>query len=120
MEERQTQYQDNSAEAGGMVRFGFVTATDGEKRLARVHFPDLNMESDWLPVLINRDFIPGHDGTQRTEKRAGGSGYAAFESHDHELTIKPYMPRVNEQVVCLYEPVRNGRGVVLGGVAPWQ
>ena len=120
MREKQTQYQDNAAEMGSMVRFGFVTAADNEKRLARVHFPDLNMESDWLPVLINRDFIPDYGGAQRTENRAGGSGDPAFASHNHDLTIRPYMPKVNEQVVCLFEPVRNGRGVVLGGVQTWQ
>lgn len=120
MLEKQTQYQDNAAEMGGMVRFGFVTAADNEKRLARVHFPDMNLESDWIPVLINRDFIPDYTGQQQTEDRAGGSGYPAFASHNHSLVIKPYMPKVNEQVVCLFEPVRNGRGVVLGGVKPWR
>lgn len=120
MLEKQTQYQDNAAEMSSMVRFGTVTAVDNEKRIARVQFPDLGITSDWIPVLINRDFIPDYDGTQHTESRAGGSGYPAFASHDHDLTIKPYMPKVNEQVVCLFEPVRNGRGVILGGVQPWQ
>ena len=120
MLEKQTQYQDNAAEMGGMVRFGTVTAVDNGKRIARVYFPDMNLTSDWIPVLISRDFIPDYDGTQHTEDRAGGSGEAAFDSHNHGLMIKPYMPKVNEQVVCLFEPVRNGRGVVLGGVQPWQ
>ena len=121
MLERQTQYQDNAAEMSSMVRFGTVTAVDNVKRIARVHFPDLGITSDWIPVLINRDFIPDYDAApQHTEDRAGGSGESAFASHNHDLVIKPYMPKINEQVVCLYEPVRNGRGVVLGGVQPWQ
>lgn len=33
---------------------------------------------------------------------------------------KPYMPKVGEQVLCIYEPVRNGRGFILGGIQPWQ
>ena len=34
--------------------------------------------------------------------------------------LKPYMPKVGEQVLCIYEPVRNGRGFILGGIQPWQ
>ena len=120
MLEKQTRYQDNSAEVGGMVRFGTVTAADADKRLARVYFPDTGAVSDWLPVLVNRDFVPDYDGAQQTEEKGGGSGYGAFDKHRHALTIKPYMPKVNDQVVCLYEPVRDGRGVVLGGVQAWQ
>lgn len=37
-----------------------------------------------------------------------------------EPFIKPWMPRKGEQVLCLYETVRDGRGFVLGGVRPWQ
>ena len=88
--------------------------------MARVYFPDDKLTSDWIPVLINRDFIPDYKGQQRTENRAGGSGEAAFAGHNHDLTVKPYMPKVNEQVVCLFEPLRNGRGVVLGGVQAWR
>lgn len=33
---------------------------------------------------------------------------------------KPYMPKKDEQVLCIYEPVRNGRGFIFGGIQPWQ
>jgi len=103
-----------------IVREGTVTAVDNGKRIAKVWFDALGIQSDWLPVLITRDFIPGYDVPQRTEYEAGGSGDAAFESHKHDIIIKPYMPKVNEKVLVLYFPVFNGDGVILGGVKPWK
>ena len=109
MYERQTQFQNNDAAFSVMVRVGTVTAVD-----------NMNLPSGWIPVLINRDFIPDYDVPQKTEKRGGGAGDAAFEQHDHDLIIKPWMPKVNDQVLCLYEPIRDGRGFVLGGIQAWQ
>lgn len=103
-----------------IVREGTVTAVDNSKRIAKVWFDALGIPSDWLPVLITRDFIPDYDVPQRTEYEEGGSGDAAFESHKHDLIIKPYMPKVNDKVLVLYFPVFNGDGVILGGVKPWR
>ena len=103
-----------------IVREGKVTAADNGKRIAKVWFDSMGIESDWLPVLITRDFIPDYDVPQRTEYEAGGSGDAAYESHKHDLIIKPYMPKVNDLVLVLYFPVFNGDGVILGGVKPWR
>ena len=103
-----------------IVREGKVTAVDNGKRIAKVWFDSMGIESDWLPVLITRDFIPDYDVPQRTEFEAGGSGAPAFASHKHDLIIKPYMPKVNDLVLVLYFPVFNGDGVILGGVKPWR
>ena len=120
MYEDRTRYQDDGAVFSCIVRIGIVTAVDNEKRLAQVQFQDMNLPSGWIPVLINRDFIPGYDVPQRTEYEAGGSGDPAFESHKHDLIIKPYMPKVNDLVLVLYFPVFNGDGVILGGIKPWK
>lgn len=120
MYEKNTRYQDDSAAFSVMVRIGKVTAVDDVKRLAQVYFQDMDLTSGWIPVLINRDCIPDYDVPQQTELEAGGSGYAAFASHKHDLIIKPWMPRRGDQVLCLYEPIRDGRGFVLGGIQPWQ
>lgn len=117
---RSTGYQDMDAVFSGFFRLGFVTDVNNDKRIAKVEFEDLGYTSDWIPVLINRDFIQDYDVPQRTEYEAGGSGEQAFESHKHDLIIKPYMPKKGEQVLCIYEPVRNGRGFILGGIQPWQ
>ena len=103
-----------------IAREGKVTAVNNDKRIAKVWFDALGIESDWLPVLITCDFIPDYDVPQRTEYEAGGSGDAAFESHKHDLIIKPYMPKVNDMVLVLYFPIFNGDGVILGGVKPWR
>lgn len=103
-----------------IVREGKVTAVNESKRIAKVWFDSMGIESDWLPVLITRDFIPDYDVPQRTEFEAGGSGDPAFASHKHDLIIKPYMPKVNDLVLVLYFPVFNGDGVILGGVKPWR
>ena len=101
-----------------IVREGKVTAVDNGKRIAKVWFDSMGIESDWLPVLITRDFIPDYDVPQRTEFEAGGSGDPAFASHKHDLIIKPYMPKVNDLVLVLYFPVCNGDGVIVGRVKP--
>jgi len=117
---RDTAYQDMGTVFSGFFRLGFVTDVNNDKRIARVKFEDLGYTSGWIPVLINRDFIPDYDVPQRTEFEAGGGGDAAYASHKHDLIIKPYMPKKGEQVLCIYEPVRNGRGFILGGIQPWQ
>lgn len=105
-----------------IIKLGIVTNVDNDKRLARVKFPGMGLQdtSDWLPVLISRDFIPDYDVPQRTEYEAGGSGDAAYERHKHDLIIKPYMPKVGEQVLALYIPIFNADGFILGGIQPWQ
>jgi len=103
-----------------LVRVGTVTDVDNEKRLARALYPDTEISSDWLPVLINNAFIPAYDGPQKTEPTEGGSGEKAFEKHDHMLNIVPWMPKVGEQVLVLYEGIPNGRGYILGGVQTWR
>ena len=101
--------------------FGIVHAVDKDKRLARVKFPDVNMISDWLPVMKNRPFIPDYDAVpQRTEPKSGGSGDASFEEHFHELIIKDWLPVVNQQVLVGYVNSKDPDGVVLGGIDPWQ
>jgi len=125
MYENSTRYQDNDGVFSAIVRIGIVTGVDHDKRLARVQFEDMKLPSDWLPVLINRDVIRDYpyDAPQWTEfetewkgTRVGDPDYA---DHRHRLTIRPWMPKVNDQVLVLYEPIRNGRGFILGAIAPW-
>ncbi len=101
-----------------LVRCGTVSAIDTSKRLARVMYPDLGITSGWLPVLDTHPHIPDYDpATQKTESTSGGSSYAMFESHSHNLTIKPWMPNVNDKVVVLYLQAFNADGVILGAIS---
>lgn len=104
----------------GLVRLGTVTAVDSDKRLARVKFQDTEFTSAWLPVLASPPSIPGDSTEQRTEYEVGGEGETAFESHKHDLVIKPWMPMVNDQVLTLYLPVFNADGFILGEVQTWR
>lgn len=99
-----------------LVRIGTVTWTDPVNRLARVKFQDTDLPSGKLPVLASRPYIPDYDGPQQTELKGGGSGYPAYEEHRHPLKIKPWMPKVNATVLCLYLPVWNGDGFILGEI----
>lgn len=99
-----------------LVRIGTVTVTDPVKRVARVKFEDTGQTSGLLYVLANRSYIPDYNVPQQTEARAGGAGYPQFESHTHDLIIKPWMPKVNAVVLTLYLPVLDGDGFILGEI----
>ncbi|MBR2131389.1 MAG: hypothetical protein IJ955_02430 [Oscillospiraceae bacterium] len=99
-----------------LVQVGTVTDVNNDKRIARVKFHDTGITSAWLRVLKNPPFIPTYDGPQRTEFESGGSGDSAFSSHKHDLVILPWMPKVNETVLVIYLPVRDGDGYIVGGI----
>lgn len=101
-----------------LVRIGTVTVTDPVKRVARVKFQDTGMTSGLLYVLASRPYIPDYEVPQRTEFEAGGSGDPAFESHKHDLKIKPWMPKVNATVLSLYLPILDADGFILGEIGP--
>ena len=119
---RSTAYQDTGTVFDRMVRVGTVTDVNYDKRIARVKFPDLG----WLPVLISLDVSPDHKYTDpqwtefETEWKGSRAGDPDYADHKHKIIRKAYMPVVGDQVLCLYEPVRNGRGFILGGIQSWQ
>lgn len=117
---------------GCELRVGTVTAADARKMSARVRFDDLRdregspMISDWLQVVqrpgtglsITEDGAHGHAVTVT----GGGSGRSdAAPNHDHPKSVTTlWMPKVNDQVLVLYEGVSNARGYIVGGVMAWQ
>ena len=109
-----------------IAREGKVTAVDNEKRIAKVWFDALGIESDWMPVLINQNVIHyyPYDVPQwtefETEWKGDRTGDPDYVDHRHKLIIKPWMPKVNDLVLVLYFPMFNGDGIVLGGVKPWR
>lgn len=100
-----------------LVQVGTVTDINNAKHQARVKFKDTGITSGWLFVLDTHPHIPDFNpAPQQTGEKGGGSGEAAFETHTHPLTIKQWMPHVNDTVVCLYLPVWNSDGFVIGGI----
>lgn len=124
--ERSTEYQNMGTVFSSFLRLGLVTDVNYDKRLARVKFQDLAYTSDWLPVLISQDVSPDHKYTDpqwtefETQWQGTRSGDQDYVDHKHKIIRKPYMPVIGDQVLCIYEPVRNGRGFILGGIMPWQ
>ena len=113
----------------GLVRVGTVTDRQMDKRLARVWFPDLNMSSDWLPVLINQDVTPDdipreYDAPQwtefETEDKIPQAGETRYVPHKHKILRKPWMPKVGDEVLALYLPVLDADGFILGGIKRWR
>lgn len=100
----------------GIVRKGKVSYVDVNKREVRVFFPEDNLMSGWLKVLRNPPFIPARGSAQKTEKAYGGAGDASFAEHSHNVTIAPWLPDIDDIVVCIYEPGFNGDGYVLGAL----
>lgn len=99
-----------------LVQIGTVSDVDNGKRRARVILKETGHTSGWLCVLATPPFIPDYNVPQRTEFESGGSGDASFANHKRDLIIKPWMPKVNDQVLVLYLPVFNGDGFILGGI----
>ena len=92
----------------GLVQTGTVTAIDSAKRKARVKFKDTGIISGWLYVL----------------QHYGADFYIEPDAkHTHEITdtftgggsAGEYPAKVNDRVLCLYLPIFNGDGIVLGG-----
>lgn len=119
---RDTEYQELATVFAQLVRVGNVTDVNYDKRIARVKFPDLGYTSDWLQVLISLDTSPDYKYTdpQWTEWKGTRAGDPDYVDHRHKIIRKPYMPVVGDQVLAIYQPIRNGRGFILGGIQPWQ
>lgn len=64
-----------------MFRIGIVTVVDVKKRMARVRFPDVDIVSDWLPVL-------DHSSLVTLALKSDGKAWTISEKHssaDREL-----------------------------------
>lgn len=125
-----------------MFRIGTVTVVDVKKRMARVNFPDVNIVSDWLPILNHSSFVTlalKSDGKDWTisEKYASadrnmGIGEQYTKEHPdelhgvspesstptHEITVRVFgwLPFIGQSVVCEYNDDFNGLGIIMGGL----
>ncbi len=124
-----------------MFRIGTVTVVDVKRRMARVKFPDVDIVSDWLPVLNHSSFITlslTSDGKKWdvSEKHASADrglnngaeytnshpdeigGVSPDNSHTHEITVRVYgwLPFIGQTVMCEYNDDFNGDGIIMGGL----
>lgn len=120
-----------------MYRIGIVSAVDVDNRKARVHYPDDDIISDWLPVINHSSYITlelksnGLDWTV-TEKHASANrkmNAAYTKAHPdtincisptsvHKVNVKVYgwLPFVGQVVLCIYNNDFNGDGIIIGGL----
>lgn len=57
------------------------------------------------------------DGEETPEEETEGSGsYNDFSPHTHELKIRMWVPKIGDRVLCIFLPVRNGDGFVVGKI----
>ncbi|WP_298031702.1 hypothetical protein [uncultured Dysosmobacter sp.] len=106
-----------------LVQVGTVTDIKSGQRKARVKFRNTGITSDWLPVIqhygANFYIEPDMEHTHViTDTYTGGGSASTEPAHDHlpgsHLTY--WMPKVNDTVLVLYLPVRDGDGYILGGI----
>lgn len=82
----------------GLIRVGKVTARDPSAGRVRVFFPDTALTSGWLYCL-----------------QASGSITISNENgHSHSATVGTWTPAINQIVICLFLPIPNADGFVLG------
>jgi len=86
---------DRDLTLSGIVRVGIVTDRNADKKQVRVLFPDTKLTSGWLFVIQNTTPV----------SYVGENGYC---------TVGSFVPNINDKVLCLYIPVPNGDGFVLG------
>lgn len=72
-----------------IVRIGTVMNVSG--RYCRVKFKDTGIFSGWLRVVDTPPRVTGAE-------------------------VSPWLPSINDTVLCLYLPVENGDGFVIGGL----
>ena len=85
----------------GAIRIGTVTAVNAAALAVRVHFPDVDIVSDWLPVLRHRP----------------GVSTETADGHKHGVVTSHWIPSIGDPVLCIYMPGFNADGYVLGGIA---
>ena len=94
-------------EAKGRIGFDLDSESEPE--------PELDEESD-------EEEEPEEE-EEETEEESEGEGdddeqerHIEQLSHTHEIKFRMWLPKIKDRVVCLYLPVRNGDGFILGKI----
>ena len=82
-----------------LVRVGVVSSVDNAKLQVRVHYPQFDkMVSGWLPVLQHPALF----------------SVSLHDNHNHTVTYRYWMPKVNDMVLVAYTPGFSTDGYILG------
>lgn len=103
-----------------LVRVGRVSSVDTGAGTARVHFQDKGDGYVSGPLkIVQRPPAVTVEPTTLTYGVLTADGHThagVTEDHAHDATAGNWFPAVGEMVLCLYLPVEDGDGFVLGGV----
>jgi len=123
------------------VKIGTTSSVNKAERTARVFFPDTEITSDELKVLINQPFItlwqkvdgedwnsvseyatidresdvPGVSYDKKLPDKIKADKVIDGKKHEKEFVIEPWLPFIGQQVVCIFTDA--GDGFVAGGFA---
>ena len=104
-----------------LIQSGTVMTVDPANHKARVKL-DAGIPSGWLYVLqhpgMNLHLVPDAKHTHKIQDSYTGGGSAdTFPAHNHPQSYTTdWMPQVNDRVLCLYLPVPDGDGFILGRI----
>ena len=101
----------------GLVRVGIVTDLDAAGCRARVKYQSENMTSGWLRVLQHRGAALKIEAEANHSHSTGDGSTGGAGGHGHDgSSLGEWMPEINSVVLCLYLPMEDGDGYILGGV----
>lgn len=100
----------------GLVRVGTVSDRNASAHKVRVYFPDLDLTSDWLFCLQRQNGVSVSGAPSHTHQ-IDGETTSEEGAHSHTASNDAWTPAINEQVLCLFLPVQDSDGFVLGGIS---
>lgn len=102
----------DTTELKNMVRLGTVMSVDKDKMTARVKFKDKGgITSGPLHVLKHPVFV-----IPKMEEEEKEGQTAEKENHYHEAFITPWIPTVDDMVLCIMMADGDGDGFIVGEV----
>ena len=111
----------NAVILGRLVRVGKVSSIDTPNLKARVLFEEKdNMVSDWLQVLQRpKEIVEVEADGNHSHGASASEGTVSISSggsHTHQAKVKTWMPEIGDHVLCLYLPMWNSAGFILGRI----
>ncbi len=113
----------DETELKNMVRLGTVMSVDKDKMTARVKFTDKGgIQSGQLHILKHPAYVvpameSGNEGqTAETELEYDVRDVVKKTKHYHEAYMTPWVPSVNDMVLCIMIADGDGDGFVVGEV----
>lgn len=91
-------FEDNDIqELKDVVRIGIVSSVNPTDRTARVKIEDTGIVTGDLKIVENQPTIE-------------------IEDIENKVIVKPWTPKVDDWVLCIFKPDGDGDGFIVGGI----